>query len=197
MDHEVLAHLLLVLILRLVGGSLGDLPLVGLSLLPVLDVLLLLPDGGVEVLDPLLSVCLLVAHVLHQVVKHGPRLQIVLLALSTAVDFLCVNRLFRVQTLLQLFLLKAVGDEVFVHAADHVFVDVDAHLLLLELGLRGVDALLDLVQARTGFVNGVLRLVLLRVQTLNFLLHTVQVVLHVHDLLLHNVVLLFELRQLT
>ena len=133
LDHEVLAHLDLILVLVLIGSGFRDLALSLHAIHPLLQRILLVLDARLEWLDALLALVLLSLDVLHQMVEAVLRLKLVLLRLTLLVQLVLHNLTLAPETLHQVIRNQLQCYQVFLHTVQHVLVLLLIHLLKIML----------------------------------------------------------------
>ena len=132
-DVQVVAHLELGGVFAFVGGSFSNLLVFLLALDAALHRLLFVGNASLELDDTLLTVALLLLDILHKAVEDVLGLELLLLGLA-GLSLLTVENLTLVpQRGLKVVGLQLAGNEVFVHALEHMQVSAAGHLLLVDL----------------------------------------------------------------
>lgn len=155
LGQKVFVHLELVRVFVVIGSLVPDLLLAGVSFDAALKGSLLVVKGFQHGRQSVLPLEMVLVNQSHQLFKSVLGLQTFLLGLSVSVRFFLVDLLFILETLLSLIESDLNGNEVGLHAVDHVLV-LPLHHHLVVVGL------FDLVE-----------LVLCRAQTIRFPHHRV------------------------
>ena len=159
-DVQVVAHLELSGVFRLICGRFSDLLVLLLALNSALDRLFLVSDASLKFKDTLLSVTLLLLDVFHQVVEDVLRLKLRFLGLTSLIFFTIQDLTFVPQTGLEIGSLDLAGNEVLFHSFKHVKISAAGHLLLVNLVVGLVEASGKLLKSLLVVLDGAFDLLL-------------------------------------
>ena len=195
LHHEVLLHLQLVGVLVLVGRRLCNFLLATHAVHATLQGFFLVVDRLLQGLDPFLALALLLVNLLHEVVQSELCLHPLFLGLAALLTLLVHNAFLLLEGLVELVGLDLNGDQVLLHALDHVHVGPLEHLLEVVLFLDLAEFVVRALDEGSLPEEAVLELVLLFALVAQLLLEVFQFFLLLLDDLADGVVLDAQLPQ--